>query len=259
MTGIYKIENLINHKVYIGKSKDIKTRWKCHIKDLNNNSHKNIYLQHSWNKYGPENFIFSILEKCSLKEINEKEKYWINFYGGINSNNTYNIVEGGNGGKGNKKWVEKISKTVKQHYLNGEYFGREKGTQIWINKDRINTKINKNQLKNYIKRGWSKGRINFIIKNKKDLSGSNNPFYGKHHSEESKKKMRKMHNISDEKREIISEKSKKFFSNSKWIHKGNKNKRVLERNIELWISEGWELGRLPLPQISLSLKKLRCK
>lgn len=32
MIGIYKIENLINGKVYIGQSKDIKKRWNEHRK-----------------------------------------------------------------------------------------------------------------------------------------------------------------------------------------------------------------------------------
>lgn len=30
ISGIYKIENLINHKVYIGQSKDIKSRFNQH-------------------------------------------------------------------------------------------------------------------------------------------------------------------------------------------------------------------------------------
>ena len=36
ISGIYKIENLINHKVYIGQSKDINKRWSRH----RSNEHK---------------------------------------------------------------------------------------------------------------------------------------------------------------------------------------------------------------------------
>ena len=42
MIGIYKIENLINGKVYIGQSVDIKERWASHKRikqySLNKNS-----------------------------------------------------------------------------------------------------------------------------------------------------------------------------------------------------------------------------
>lgn len=34
--GIYKIENNINHKIYIGQSKNIEKRWKSHIYGANN-------------------------------------------------------------------------------------------------------------------------------------------------------------------------------------------------------------------------------
>ena len=37
MIGIYKIENIINNKVYIGSSNNIERRWKEHKRLLNNN------------------------------------------------------------------------------------------------------------------------------------------------------------------------------------------------------------------------------
>ena len=45
MIGIYKIENKVNGKVYIGQSIDIEKRWKEHISCLNNRTHHNDYLQ----------------------------------------------------------------------------------------------------------------------------------------------------------------------------------------------------------------------
>ena len=64
MIGIYKIENLINHKVYIGQSIDIAGRWLEHQIDLKGNRHRSRHLQFAWNKYGPENFSFEVLEEC---------------------------------------------------------------------------------------------------------------------------------------------------------------------------------------------------
>ena len=56
MCGIYCIENLKNHKKYIGQSVDIKKRWRNHRYKLNGNKHFNQHLQNSWNYYGKDNF-----------------------------------------------------------------------------------------------------------------------------------------------------------------------------------------------------------
>jgi group I intron endonuclease len=71
--GIYCIENIVNNKKYIGRSVNIYGRWAYHKSALNKNIHMNNYLQHSWNKYGSENFKFYILEECSIEELAEKE------------------------------------------------------------------------------------------------------------------------------------------------------------------------------------------
>ena len=45
LSGIYCIENLVNHKKYIGMSRDIKRRWIEHRTELNHNQHDNQYQQ----------------------------------------------------------------------------------------------------------------------------------------------------------------------------------------------------------------------
>ena len=57
--GIYCIENIINHKKYIGQSQNVFRRMYNHKNLLRNNKHHNSYLQNSWNKYG-ENLSFFI-------------------------------------------------------------------------------------------------------------------------------------------------------------------------------------------------------
>ena len=69
MTGIYIIKNLINNKIYIGSAVNIKKRFCEHIWALNKDSHCNIYLQRSWNKYGEENFIFKKYLICSKAKL----------------------------------------------------------------------------------------------------------------------------------------------------------------------------------------------
>ena len=108
MTGIYKIENLVNYKVYIGQSVDIEGRWYSHIHDLNDGTHQNKHLQNAWNKYGSESFIFTILEECEEEKLTEREQYWIDYYGGVNSDNNYNNREAGNKGHLSQKTKERL-------------------------------------------------------------------------------------------------------------------------------------------------------
>lgn len=48
MTGIYRIRNIKNGKIYIGQSVDISHRWACHLYDLRNNRHANPHLQRAY-------------------------------------------------------------------------------------------------------------------------------------------------------------------------------------------------------------------
>lgn len=93
--GIYKIENTINHKIYIGQSKHIRERWCEHKKELKRNTHKNIYLQRAWNKYGPSVFVHEILELCDETQLDERECYYINLYETFDSDKGYNLTSGG--------------------------------------------------------------------------------------------------------------------------------------------------------------------
>ena len=80
MMGIYKIENLINGKVYIGQSVNIKERWNEH-KLINSRTSKEalkkqkypLYL--AFEKYGLDNFSFEVIEECSIEELNEKNNF----------------------------------------------------------------------------------------------------------------------------------------------------------------------------------------
>ena len=93
--GIYKIENLVNGKIYIGQSKHIKQRWSEHKKELRKNRHTNNYLQRAWNKYGEENFSHIILEECAEDELDDREIYYINLYHSFESDIGYNLTNGG--------------------------------------------------------------------------------------------------------------------------------------------------------------------
>lgn len=108
--GIYKIENLINHKIYIGQSVEIEKRWQKHL------SAKDDFVIHrALHKYGKENFSFQIIEECNLLDLDKKEKYWITYYNSLVPNG-YNMIQGGSNGAGFAK-----GKKVLQYSLNGEF------------------------------------------------------------------------------------------------------------------------------------------
>lgn len=77
MIGIYKITSPTN-RVYIGQSINIPQRFTSY-KNINQNiSHKR--LKNSFFKHGVENHIFEIIEICLIDKLNERERYWQDFY-----------------------------------------------------------------------------------------------------------------------------------------------------------------------------------
>ena len=91
ITGIYKIRNVVNNKVYIGSAIDIKKRWRDHKWYLKENKHHNSHLQASYNKYGLENFEFSVEIECKLKNLLIEERKLIKKYDANNNQFGYNV------------------------------------------------------------------------------------------------------------------------------------------------------------------------
>ena len=79
-TGIYRLTNTINNMSYIGQAANISDRWKQHIKCGLGIDTPNSLLYKGMLTSGVENFKFEIIETCSRDKLNEREKYWINFY-----------------------------------------------------------------------------------------------------------------------------------------------------------------------------------
>ena len=74
MIGIYEIYNIISNKTYIGSSKTILERFKSHKSYLKRQAHRNRHLQHAWNKYGAEAFIFRPILICPEDELMKWEQ-----------------------------------------------------------------------------------------------------------------------------------------------------------------------------------------
>lgn len=91
VTGIYKITNQTTDQVYIGQARDVASRWKEHAKcglDIDRPVGNKLYQ--AMVEDGITNFSWELLEQCTVTELNEKERKYIELYQsaefGYNSN-----------------------------------------------------------------------------------------------------------------------------------------------------------------------------
>lgn len=115
-SGVYKIENLVNGKVYVGSAADIIKRWSVHKRFLRNGGHT-IHLQAAWRKYGDSNFKFEILELVEdVTRLAEIEAKWVEVFNANNPCYGYNtriVVQSNLGMKRSEETRKKLSQAKK--------------------------------------------------------------------------------------------------------------------------------------------------
>lgn len=140
MSFIYKITNLIDNKVYIGlTTRTVEARWKEHCR------HGSQQIDDAIQIYGIENFEIETLEECDESILDDREKYWIDYYDSFKNgyNNTY-------GGRGNNFIMTDKSDIVLQLWENG----------LTINKIVEKTSLNVETVRGYLnKNGITKEQI----------------------------------------------------------------------------------------------------
>lgn len=77
VSGIYKITNIVNNKIYIGSAINILNRLIRHFWDLRLNTSTCTKLQRAFNKYGEGNFKIDLIETCEIIDLEEREQYYI--------------------------------------------------------------------------------------------------------------------------------------------------------------------------------------
>lgn len=151
---IYLHRNKINNKVYIGQTSQIppSKRWGKNGEGYNTSSKFYNAIQ----KYGWDNFEHLILfTNLSLEEANQKEEELIALYHSTEDNYGYNIKQGGTNYSHSQETKDKIGKANSI---------AQKGKK------------------------WSDEQRKLMSQR---MTGTGNPFYGKHHTEESKQKISK--------------------------------------------------------------------
>lgn len=152
---IYKITNLVNNKIYIGKDTTSDPNY----------FGSGLIISRSLKKYGMENFIKEIIDETDdYNVLSKKEIYWISYYKSTDRKIGYNIATGGDGGDTLSNHPdlelirEKISKnSPKKGKTYEEAFGLEKAK---IYKENLKKNIHKSILSTESKlkneRKWKK-------------------------------------------------------------------------------------------------------
>lgn len=81
MIGIYKITSP-KGRIYIGQSVNIEKRFK-NYKSLNCISQSKLYK--SLIKYGYQNHTFEVIEECNIELLNERERYWQDYFNSVSA------------------------------------------------------------------------------------------------------------------------------------------------------------------------------
>lgn len=115
---IYEYRNNLNGKVYIGQSSDFISRKRCH-RWLSKNKPEG-YIHRAMRKYGEENFTISIVERCEVDKLDEREIYWINEKNSM-APNGYNLSTGGSRPEMTEEVRQKISNARKGMIFTDEH------------------------------------------------------------------------------------------------------------------------------------------
>lgn len=87
-SGIYIIQSISKpERIYVGSAVSLRSRKLRHFRELHLQKHHSAKLQNHYNKYGPANLDFIILEYCSKDLLIHREQYylhWLKPYFNIN-------------------------------------------------------------------------------------------------------------------------------------------------------------------------------
>lgn len=222
---IYKITNLLNGKVYIGQTKTL-LRLRLNSHKYEARRKRKMLIGQAITKYGWENFKAEILEaQITLDHIDARESFWIQEHGTL-SPNGYNLESGG--------FTAKIVSAETREKMAAAKRGKKRGphseeTRRRISESQKGKKISQEQIDGMRQRmlghkawnagkSWSKETRAKIsasmtgVKHDQDRclrksvrqQGVGNPFFGKHHTAESKKLIAANRKVTDELRAKIS-------------------------------------------------------
>lgn len=237
MYKIYLITNLFNLKKYVGITKfSLEERFSQHTK-------RGFILTEAIKKYGEQKFSIELVEVVeSAERAYELEIFYIKEYN-TKAPNGYNLTDGGDGIFGwniTDEYREQCSFRVKELHKEKRIgmYGK-KHTEETKKKMSESSKGNQNCLgrvlseeskqkisEKHLGKKLSEKTRKKISENHHDISGKNNPMYGKKHSPETIEKLK----------EKAKNRTKRF-----WVNNGIDEKLI---NIDESIPFGYNTGRV---------------
>jgi len=160
---IYKITNLTNNKVYIGKDTTSDPNY----------FGSGLLINRSIRKYGLENFKKEVIDETdNYDDLSKKEIYWIKEFNSTNRDLGYNISKGGDGGDtlSNHPELESIKKKISKNSPKTgktyeEAFGEEKAKMYKLNLSKSNSRIHLGKTYNEIYGTEVANKLKEIISN----------------------------------------------------------------------------------------------
>jgi len=199
--GIYGIFNTANGKVLVGSSSNIISRWSVHRAEANHGKHYNSHFQSAWDKYGEKAFEFRVIEECCESSLIPREDYWMDFHNSMNGSFGYNLQ------KANRTVISEETRQKlreanrgSKHWNYGKHPSKETLQRLReMNKGRKHTEEWKRQQSERMKgkrygKGWKmpearKEQLRIAMKGNKFRKGLSPGMAGKHHTEESIRKI----------------------------------------------------------------------
>lgn len=129
-SGIYKIVCTVNGKIYVGSSKNMKSRFSVHLSDLKRGKHGNPYMKEIYEKHGKEVFNLVIIERCFPEFLKNREQYWIDKLNSCNPDIGFNVHRYSEHKKSiidlwkDPEYKEKISQKHKDRWKDPEFAKR---------------------------------------------------------------------------------------------------------------------------------------
>jgi group I intron endonuclease len=220
--GVYKISNTLSGRYYIGYSTNINRRFSVHRSKLKQNCHDNIFLQRAYNLDGEDKFIYDIIHICDTEE--DAKEIELQYLTDLSiREQLYNLNFNNSGGDllthhpEKDKIREKIVNSFKETLNNmtpeeksEKYgkFGEKNGMYGKTHTEEVRKKIsdiNKGRVAhNKGKKASDETRQKLSEFRKNKYTGQDNSFFGKHHTEETKQKIREKNigNIPPNNKEI---------------------------------------------------------